>query len=74
MMGTRFLRENPNRKKTTGTNDDTKIHYNRSEYKTISKVSKKRSIQKRDKVLKANPQGRYLLQRKSLNTLSRNVK
>jgi len=35
-----------------GGNNGAKIHYDRSEYKTISKVSQKRSIQERDKDLK----------------------
>ena len=60
-------------KKTTGDNNDAKIHYDRSEYNTISKVSQKRSIQNRDKDLKANAQGGNLLQRKSLNTLTQEM-
>ena len=48
----RFLRGNPNREKTTGGNNGAKIHYGRSEHKTISKVNQKRTIQKKDKDVK----------------------
>ena len=51
IIDTRFLRGNLNREKTTGDNNGAKIHYDRSEYKTISKVNQKILIQKRDKYL-----------------------
>ena len=46
-----------------------RIHYNMSEYKTISKQTLKEEINERDKHLIANAQGRDQLQRKSLNEM-----
>jgi len=41
-IDTKFLHGNPNQEKTTGSNINTKIYYDRRKYKTISKVSQKR--------------------------------
>ena len=47
-----------------------KIYYDVSEYKMISKQIPKKEINKKDKDLKVNAQGRVQLQQKYLNTNS----